>query len=143
MVVASCPRTAFAGAEVALAESLVTQLHTDVGQANMLVWELAARAPEGLNKTAAIPAVSFDMEPANFPQARTETCGASHIVMQPVTGLQAPQNASGIQKVGKGGIDASHKQATGDAAGGNIKTSRTKAGSQKKSKSNSHAETTG
>ena len=81
-----------AGAEVALALFLVTQLHTDVGQANRLVWELSARAPEGLNMTAAIHAVSFDTEPANSPQVRTETCGASHTVMQTVsvTGLQAP-----------------------------------------------------
>ena len=137
---------------MAVAESLVTQLHTNVGQANKLVWELSARAPEGLNMTVAIPAVSFDTEPANSPQVRTETCGASHIVMQIVTGLQ--KTAGGIQKVGKGGIDASHEQATRDAAGGNGKTSRTKAGAQKKSKSNSqgvkqpadathHAETTG
>ena len=113
------------GAEVALAESLVTQLHTDIGQANMLVWELsAARAPEGLNITTAIPAVFFDTEPANSPQVRIETCGAPRIVMKIVTNLQIPQNAGGIQKVGKGGIDASHKQAIRDAAGGNDKTSR-------------------
>ena len=109
---------------MAVAESLVTQLHTNVGQANKLVWELSARAPEGLNMTVAIPAVSFDTEPANSPQVRTETCGASRIVMKIVTDLQTPQNAGGIQKVGKGGIDASHKQAIRDAAGGNDKTSR-------------------
>ena len=96
---------------MAVAESLVTQLHTNVGQANKLVWELSARAPEGLNMTVAIPAVSFDTEPANSPQVRTETCGASRIVMKIVTDLQTPQNAGGIQKVGKGGIDAFHKQA--------------------------------
>ena len=47
-----------ARAEVALAESLVTKLHTHAGQANMLIWELSAGVPEGQNMTPAIPAVS-------------------------------------------------------------------------------------
>ena len=59
-----------AGAEVTLAESLVTQLHTDISQASRLVWELSARTPEGQNMTVAIPSVSLNTEPAHFPQVK-------------------------------------------------------------------------
>ena len=100
-----------ARAEVALADTLVTKLHTDVGQANMLVWELSACAPEGQNITAATPAVSLNTvtKPAHFPQVRTETCGNPLTILRPVTSLQTVQITGGNKKVSKGITEASNK----------------------------------